>query len=194
VFRAGIVATVESEATMTVVGETGALDHLLTAVSACAPNAVVVDGGLLDQLSYTRLAGVCQSHGAAVLVIAPPWSARFATLVARDIVHHCIGRNASRENLIAALHLIGQGKRAVCKAMLMDVGGPLPASLTTSELSVLAFAAEGLSNSAIASELRVSLPYVIDHVRRLRKKLGARDRTHAVTLGLKYGLLDMGRT
>jgi DNA-binding CsgD family transcriptional regulator len=44
---------------------------------------------------------------------------------------------------------------------------------------------------SIAGQLRVSLPYVNAQVRRLLQKLNARDRTHAVALGLRHGLLDI---
>jgi DNA-binding NarL/FixJ family response regulator len=192
VFRAGIVATISAGQAMTVLAEVQTLEQLLTSIPLNRPNVVVVDGGMLDRTTYVHLESHCRAHHAAVLVIAPPWSATFASLVFQNVVRNCISRASSGEELIDALKAVRDGKRAVCRALMTNVGGPVQTPLTTSELSVLALAAEGLSNSAIASEMGVSLPYVIDHVRRLRRKLGARDRTHAVALGLRYGLLDIG--
>jgi two-component system NarL family response regulator len=192
VFRAGIVSTIAAQHGMAVIAEAGSFAQVLDAIPIHRPNVVVVDGGMLDRSTYEHLDSLCRTHHAAVLVVAPPWSATFASLVLQNVVRNCISRASSREELVEALHAVRDGKRALCRALMTNVGGPVQTPLTTSELSVLALAAEGLSNSAIANEMRVSLPYVIDHVRRLRKKLGARDRTHAVALGLKYGLLDIG--
>lgn len=192
VFRAGIVATIAAEHGMAVLAEAETLAQLLASIPLHRPDVVIVDGSMLDQAAYKGLEGVCRANHATVLVVAPPWSATFASLVFQDVVRSCISRSSSREELIRALCIMRSGKRAVCRALMTSVDGPVKASLSTSELSVLALAAEGMSNLAIARQMGVSLPYVIDQVRRLRKKLGARDRTHAVALGLKYGLLSMG--
>lgn len=67
--------------------------------------------------------------------------------------------------------------------------GPGPVRLTGREREVLADMAEGLSNSAIAGHLHISEETVKTHVKSLLRKLGALDRTQAVSLALRSGLL-----
>ena len=74
--------------------------------------------------------------------------------------------------------------------------GALPAVLllrpldepTERELQILRGMSEGHSNGEIGRELFLSEDTVKTHARRLFQKLGARDRAHAVALGLRNGL------
>ncbi|MET0417360.1 MAG: response regulator transcription factor [Actinoplanes sp.] len=61
--------------------------------------------------------------------------------------------------------------------------------LTERELQVLLGMAEGKSNAEIGRELFVSEDTVKTHARRLFRKLGARDRAHAVAAGFRAGLV-----
>jgi DNA-binding NarL/FixJ family response regulator len=65
----------------------------------------------------------------------------------------------------------------------------LRAPLTERELQVLHGMAEGRSNAEIGRELFVSEDTVKTHARRLFRKLGARDRAHAVAVGFRSGVL-----
>ncbi|WP_329107274.1 helix-turn-helix transcriptional regulator [Micromonospora sp. NBC_01699] len=68
--------------------------------------------------------------------------------------------------------------------------GPLRrAALTERELQVLLGMADGKSNAEIGRELFVSEDTVKTHARRLFRKLGARDRAHAVAAGFRAGLV-----
>jgi DNA-binding NarL/FixJ family response regulator len=68
-------------------------------------------------------------------------------------------------------------------------GSPRPPSLTERELQVLRGMADGKSNAEIGRELFVSEDTVKTHARRLFRKLGARDRAHAVASGFRTGLV-----
>ncbi|MER7458148.1 helix-turn-helix transcriptional regulator [Micromonospora sp. NPDC126480] len=67
--------------------------------------------------------------------------------------------------------------------------GRPPVGLTERELQVLLGMAEGKSNAEIGRELFVSEDTVKTHARRLFRKLGARDRAHAVAAGFRAGLV-----
>jgi DNA-binding NarL/FixJ family response regulator len=62
-------------------------------------------------------------------------------------------------------------------------------ALTERELQVLRGMADGKSNAEIGRELFVSEDTVKTHARRLFRKLGARDRAHAVAAGFRAGLV-----
>jgi DNA-binding NarL/FixJ family response regulator len=61
--------------------------------------------------------------------------------------------------------------------------------LTARELEVLETLATGASNKMIARDLRISLSTTKFHVGSLLAKLGAHNRTDAVAIGLKLGIL-----
>lgn len=61
--------------------------------------------------------------------------------------------------------------------------------LTEREMQVLLGMSQGQSNSEIGRELFLSEDTIKTHARRLFSKLGARDRAHAVALGMRHSLL-----
>jgi DNA-binding NarL/FixJ family response regulator len=71
-------------------------------------------------------------------------------------------------------------------ARLGSDGGP---SLTDRELQVLQGMSRGRSNGEIGEELFLSEDTIKTHARRLFKKLGARDRAHAVAVGFRHGFV-----
>jgi DNA-binding NarL/FixJ family response regulator len=62
-------------------------------------------------------------------------------------------------------------------------------SLSERQLDVLSLIAEGLSNNEICLQLEVSLETVKTHVLHVLQRLNARTRAHAVSIGLRHGLL-----
>lgn len=71
----------------------------------------------------------------------------------------------------------------------VSVGGVRRVALTERELQVLRGMADGKSNAEIGRELFVSEDTVKTHARRLFRKLGARDRAHAVAAAFRAGLV-----
>lgn len=63
--------------------------------------------------------------------------------------------------------------------------------LTARELEILKLIAEGNANKEIAALLSISEDTVKSHVGRVLEKLGANDRTHAVTIALKRGVIEL---
>jgi DNA-binding NarL/FixJ family response regulator len=63
--------------------------------------------------------------------------------------------------------------------------------LSTRELEVLRLVASGNANKEIAAQLYIAEDTVKRHVTNILSKLGANDRTHAVTIGLKRGIIEL---
>jgi DNA-binding NarL/FixJ family response regulator len=63
--------------------------------------------------------------------------------------------------------------------------------LTTREIDVLRLIAAGNANKQIADQLSIGESSVKSHVASILSKLGANDRAHAVTIGLKRGIIDL---
>jgi DNA-binding NarL/FixJ family response regulator len=64
-------------------------------------------------------------------------------------------------------------------------------SLTSREIEVLRLIAAGNANKMIADHLSITEETVKAHVKNILSKLDANDRTHAVTIGLKRGIIEL---
>ena len=64
-------------------------------------------------------------------------------------------------------------------------------ALSEREIDVLSLIAAGNSNKLIADQLKIVEDSVKTHVKRILVKLGANGRTHAVTAGLKRGIIAL---
>ena len=63
--------------------------------------------------------------------------------------------------------------------------------LTAREIDILKQVAAGNANKRVADNLHISEETVKSHMRSILSKLGANDRTHAVTIAIKRGIIDM---
>ena len=63
--------------------------------------------------------------------------------------------------------------------------------LTARELEVLTLIRDGFKNKQIADQLTISENTVNFHIKNVVDKLGAKDRTHAVTIAIRRGLLPI---
>lgn len=91
------------------------------------------------------------------------------------------------DGLLAALRDLGIEPTP---ASLREVTAPPKQPLTAREMQTLIGMSQGMSNGEIGRELSVSEETVKTHARRLFRKLGARDRAHAVARGLRNGLIS----
>jgi DNA-binding NarL/FixJ family response regulator len=190
VFRAGITKALCCEEDVLCVGETGEADKVLDNIGRLVPDVLVIDGSMLDRGLATRLKTVEERTGLATLVIAPPCSGTFVALLTDGLITNCVGKTVGKDQLVASVRQVARGER-VTGDIIDGFRVRSRQTLTIRELSVLALAADGFSNLAIARQLCVSRWCVDTLVRQLLYKLDARDRTHAVTLGFTHGLLDV---
>lgn len=63
--------------------------------------------------------------------------------------------------------------------------------LSSREIEVIRLIARGNANKEIAAQLSIAEETVKSHVTNILAKLGANDRTHAVTIGLKRGIIEL---
>jgi DNA-binding NarL/FixJ family response regulator len=96
------------------------------------------------------------------------------------------------EQLLGVIRSVHAGKRHIppeVAARLAEHMGD--DDLTTRELEVLRLIRDGYRNKQIADQLAISENTVNFHIKNLMEKLQANDRTHAVTIGLRRGLLHI---
>ncbi len=91
--------------------------------------------------------------------------------------------------IIRAVHSGGRHVPAEVAARLAEHLGE--EDLTARELEVLRLIRDGYRNKQIADQLRIAETTVNFHIKNLVDKLGANDRTHAVTIAVRRGLLQI---
>jgi len=94
------------------------------------------------------------------------------------------------EELLAVIRSVHSGKRLVPPEVAARLAEHLgEEGLTPREVEVLQLIRDGFKNKQIASELSISENTVNFHIKNIVDKLGANDRTHAVTIAVRRGLL-----
>jgi len=115
-----------------------------------------------------------------------------------DATANAVDKHAGKDVLQAAICLVAHGYRITAPRVerarysvsgFDDTATEAVEPLTTREQQVLEKLAAGASNKMIARDLHISLATAKFHVGSLLAKLGARNRTDAVAIGLKLGIL-----
>ena len=97
-----------------------------------------------------------------------------------------------RRELLDTIRAVHAGQRRIPAELASQVADHLADdSLTSREIEVLRLIAEGNSNKIVADRLSITEETVKGHVKSILSKLGANDRTHAVTIGLKRGIIEL---
>jgi len=100
-------------------------------------------------------------------------------------------KSMPKKDLLAVIRSVHAGKRHVPPEVAARLAEHLgEEDLTTRELEVLRLIRDGHRNKQIADQLAIAETTVNFHIKNLVDKLGANDRTHAVTIALRRGLLQ----
>ena len=167
---------------------------------ATAPaDVVLVDVGLArpDPVQFTRAVLARAPRAGVVLVgaVEPRVAALTVAAGARGVVR---GGEEGEDLVVAltqAIMLIcprtnGAGVRPGGQQRRVPTQRGGPVGLTEREMQVLRGMSEGKSNAEIGRDLFVSEDTIKTHARRLFRKLGARDRAHAVAEGFRGGIVN----
>jgi DNA-binding NarL/FixJ family response regulator len=101
-------------------------------------------------------------------------------------------KNLLRTELVDTIRRVHAGKHVVPPQIASELAAHIgDSAITAKELQVLRGIAEGGSNRGIGTELNITEHTVKGHLKNILAKLNARDRTHAVMIALKRGILDL---
>ncbi len=101
-------------------------------------------------------------------------------------------KSMPKNELVALIRSVHSGKRHIPPDVASRLAEHLgEESLTARELEVLRLIRDGHRNKQIADELTISETTVNFHIKNIVGKLGANDRTHAVTIALRRGMLQI---
>ena len=94
--------------------------------------------------------------------------------------------------VLRAIRIVHSGKRLMPPEVAERLSEYFPQiALTPREVEVLSFVAKGLANKDIAAELGTAAGTIKMHVQNILAKLGAADRTQAVTIAYQRGILHL---
>jgi DNA-binding NarL/FixJ family response regulator len=205
--RSGLRMLLDRSEGVTVVGEASDGHGAVQMVRERRPDVALMD---------IRMPGIDGIEATRRIVAEPGLATKILVLTTYDLdeyVYHAVRAGASGfllktappPQLIAAIRAVAAGDTLLAPEItrrLLDEyvrrpppGGDLPAplsALTDREVDVLRLIARGSSNIEIASALFVSEPTIKTHINRLFRKLGVRDRIHAVVLAYEMGLVRPG--
>src|SRR5262252_738019 len=170
-------------------GRTGSVIEI-QALRALALAAAGDQDAAVGALAQALMLGCPQGYVRVFADEGPPMAALIALLVAAQKAEQAAARGVPLRCLARVLRAFGEQPAAAGagRAAVAAVPG-LVEQLTARELEILALLAAGTANPRIAAQLVVSLDTVKKHVSHLLGKLGAANRTEAVTRARQLGLI-----
>jgi DNA-binding NarL/FixJ family response regulator len=101
-------------------------------------------------------------------------------------------KGSLRKELLETIRAVHAGQKRLSSEVAAEIAEHVTDdALTPREIDVLRLVAEGNANKEIAARLSLTEETVKSHVKKILSKLGANDRTHAVAIGLKRGIIEV---
>ena len=203
IVRAGLESLVATQANLTVIGSAARLDSLASQIEDLQPDVIVVDlEPETEDAVGTLLALSREMRSSSLIVLADDTQGAWVGEAVRAGVHAILPREMSAEEIVAAIEAVASGfvvLQPEALDHLLQTETPVVASsppraaiddaLTPREVEVLRMIAEGSGNKIIAWRLSISEHTVKFHVASIFSKLNVSNRTEAVTVGIKQGLV-----
>lgn len=171
-------------------------------LTAAPPDVLLLNYGLGDDLGETLRQVRAVFPNTAIVIYDVPSVDNSAIIALRLGVRGLIDEGAGLSDLVTAVHTVSSGRVIITSPLATNIAeinsGALvdwPSidaefpKLTDRERDVLRLVARGLSNRRIAAEFGLSEHTVRAHLREVMRKLKARSRIEAVSLGIRYGLI-----
>lgn len=193
VVRRGIAALVANEPDIRIVAEAADGAEAIACYDRHRPDVVVMELRLPRVGGMAAMRTILASHPKAKIV-AFTSSAGDADIyrALRAGVFGYLSKDAMGEQLIDAIRAAADGRRVIPASIAARLAEFMPrADLTAREIEVLRLAARGLRNRDIARSLMRSEETIKVHVKHIMGKLGAKDRTEAVTIALRRGIIHL---
>ena len=196
--REGLVAVLSTQPDFDIVGEAANGAEVVRLAEALRPDVILLDLEMPDVDGVAALEGLRDAVSAARAIVFTAYDTDERILRSlRAGARGYLLKGASRQEIFDAVRTVHAGgsllEPGVTTRLLDHVreGGEQTEPLTPRELEVLALISEGLHNSEIAGRLFVTERTVKFHVSSILAKLGADNRTEAVALAARRGLIRM---
>ncbi len=211
IFRQGIRASLSAEEDISVVGDAEQSEETLSLLEAYMPDVVLLDIGL-PSLKGLQLASQIGRRlpGVSVIVLSAyeDDTQLFLAIKAGAVAY--LTKDVSPEHMAKTIRRVFNGEYPINETLLSkpDLAAriltqfqslfqagqemqALVAPLSPREIEILNLVANGYANKQIGHTLRISEQTVKNHITSILRKLAANDRTHAVVLALRHGLISV---
>ena len=193
VLRQGIAALIEDESDMSLVAEAANGREAIQQFRAHQPDITLMDLQMpemngLDAMIAIR--GECPD--ARIIVLTTYTGDVQATRALKAGARAYLLKNSLHKELLDTIRAVHAGRKTMSPEVSFELAEhAAEEALSPAEVRILQLIADGNTNKEIAGQLSVTEDAVKGQVRNILAKLGANDRTHAVTIAVKRGFMDL---
>jgi DNA-binding NarL/FixJ family response regulator len=191
--RVGIATLLIPESDMKLVGEASNGREAIAKYRECRPDVTLMDLQMPEMSGFDAIVAIRDEFPEARIIVLTTYVGDVqAQRAIKTGAQGYVLKNLLHKELLETIRTVYRGRKAMAAEVAADVaqhtGGEL---LTPKEIDVLRLIAAGNANKEIAAQLSVTEETVKSRVKNILDKLGANDRTHAVTIGLKRGFIEL---
>jgi DNA-binding NarL/FixJ family response regulator len=189
--REGIAAVIESQPDMQIVGEASNGVEAVKRFTELRPDVTLMDLQMPEMNGIEALRAIREKHPDARVVMLTTYAGDAQALAAlKSGAAGYLLKNALRRELLDTIRSVHAGRRHVTAEVASEVAlHAAEERLSDREIDVLTAVAAGKSNKQVARELSVSEDTVKGHLKTIFSKLGVTDRTQAVMLAMRRGII-----
>jgi DNA-binding NarL/FixJ family response regulator len=191
--RKGIAALVEVEPGMTLVAEAANGRDAIQQFRTHQPDITLMDLQMPEMSGLDAIVAIRGEFPDARIIVLTTYAGDAqATRALQAGARGYVLKSLVNKDLLQAIRAVHGGRKMISPEVSCELAEHATDDrLTEAELAVLRLIAAGNANKQIADRLSVTEETVKSRVRNILSKLGANDRTHAATIGLKRGIIDL---
>jgi DNA-binding NarL/FixJ family response regulator len=191
--RAGLTATIDPEADMTVVAWASTGREGLEQYRQHQPDVMLIDLKMPEMGGVDAIRTIRAEFPSAKIIVVSTYQGDediFRALEAGAITY--LLKDTLAEKMVKVIREVAGGGRPILPEIAQRLTSRMfQAALTTREIEVLHLVAKGMRNKEIAAELKISDETVQGHVKNILAKLSVHDRTEAVAVALRRGIVHL---
>jgi DNA-binding NarL/FixJ family response regulator len=189
--RSGIAALVDTQPDMRIVGEASNGNEAVQLHREFNPDVTLMDLQMPEMSGLDAIISIRTEQPSARIIVLTTYAGDvLAQRALKAGAQAYVLKSLVRTEILNTIRVVYSGEKRVQADVATDMAKHMADALLTSrELEVLKLVASGHANKAISAQLDINEETTKTHVKNILAKLGARDRTHAVSLGLKRGIL-----
>ena len=191
--REGIAALVASQPDMKLVAEASTGREALEQFRKHRPDLTLMDLQMPDMDGIEAMAAICSEFPDARVIVLTTYKGDVQVLRALKAgARAYLLKGLLRKELLETIRAVHAGQKVIPPEVAAELADHVvDDSLTAREIDVLRLIALGNANKLIADQLGITEDTVKGHVKNILSKLGASDRTHAVTIAVKRGIIEL---